>query len=179
MTRFAKEVAGDPLIHFMGRGNDTQSIRSLTIRLRRISAEIRCRLPSGSAHRHALPVQSPPVGSRRGRIHGQVDSVGSRITVRRRATSCCATSASMTMRSMGMAVDKRRFSFEALTAMLDDEPLMRGDELGSSARRHTVVRATWAQALRRLPKPSSRRGPTRSAFSACAVTTNPHTRGPS
>ncbi len=64
-TRFATEVAGDPLISFTHRGNNTQVLtypgRAVLLLLQR---EHRADLPGGRAHRQALPVPGPPVGPR-------------------------------------------------------------------------------------------------------------------
>ncbi len=69
-TRFAKEVAGDPLIHFQDRGNQTQVntfpdhpfasyFSGNTVQI----------CPVGALTATSLPLQGPPVGPRRGRVH--------------------------------------------------------------------------------------------------------------
>ena len=65
-TRFAKEVAGDPLIHFMDRGNQHrgQHLPRRAVRLV-LQRQHRADLPGRRAHREAVPLQGPPVGPRR------------------------------------------------------------------------------------------------------------------
>ena len=82
-TRFAKEVAGDPLIHFIDRGNQTQVntfpddpfasyFSGNTVQI----------CPVGALDGHALPVQGPTVGPRAGPSRpAQSCSVGCRIVV--------------------------------------------------------------------------------------------------
>ena len=69
-TRFAKDVAGDPLIHFMQRGNETQ-VHDLPRRAVRLVLQRQhgADLPGRRAHRQALPLQGPPVGPRPDREH--------------------------------------------------------------------------------------------------------------
>ena len=69
-TRFADEVAGDKLIHFVSRGNNTQvntfpdePFASLLLRQHRAD------LSGRRAHREAVPVQGPSVGPRADREH--------------------------------------------------------------------------------------------------------------
>ena len=68
-TRFADEVAGDKLIHFIGRGNLTQ-VNDLPRRAVRLVllGQHRADLPGRRADRQAVPVQGPPVGPRAGRV---------------------------------------------------------------------------------------------------------------
>ena len=68
-TRFAKDVAGDPLIHFVeprcphrGQHLPRRAVRQLLQRQHRADLSRRC------AHRQAVPLPRPPVGSRRGRV---------------------------------------------------------------------------------------------------------------
>ena len=69
-TRFANEVAGDPLIHFQDRGNQTAGQHVPRPPLRQLlQRQHRADLPGRRAHRHALPLQGPPVGPRPGREH--------------------------------------------------------------------------------------------------------------
>ena len=69
-TRFAKDVAGDPLIHFIDRGNQTQVntfpddpfasyFSGNTVQI----------CPVGALDGVAVPLQGPPVGPRPGRVH--------------------------------------------------------------------------------------------------------------
>ena len=69
-TRFANEVAGDPLIHFISRGNDTQVMTFPDEPFASVlHRQHRADLPGRRAHRHAVPVQGPAVGPRAGREH--------------------------------------------------------------------------------------------------------------
>ena len=69
-TRFADEVAGDTLIHFTSRGNDTQVMTFPDEPFASyFSRQHRADLPGRCAHRQALPLQGPPVGPRAGREH--------------------------------------------------------------------------------------------------------------
>ena len=150
-TRFAKEVAGDPLIHFMNRGNQTE--------VNTFPDDPFASYFSGNT------VQICPVGALTGRPYrfkarpwdleetestATIDSVGSRIAVQ--------SSRNVVLRYLGIdsnpvnwgwLSDKERFSFEAFNsdARLTD-PLMRGDSLGKHhAQGDQLVRATWSQAL--------------------------------
>ena len=69
-TRFAKEVAGDPLIHFLDRGNSTagQHVPRPPVRVV-LPRQHRADLPGRRADRRALPLQGPAVGPRAGRVH--------------------------------------------------------------------------------------------------------------
>ncbi len=69
-TRFADEVAGDPLIHFTHRGQQHagahlpgRAVREL------LQRQHGADLPGGRADGVALPLQGPPVGPRAGREH--------------------------------------------------------------------------------------------------------------
>ena len=183
-TRFAKEVAGDPLIHFMNRGNDTQVntfpddpfasyFSGNTVQICPVGA-----LTAKPYRFKARPWDLEEIGST-----ATVDSVGSRITVQ--------SSRNVVLRYLGVdsdAVnwgwlsDKERFSFEALNSDARlTEPLMRGDDLGKLQSDGTqLVRATWAQALRAAAEAIAPPAPTSSACSAAhASPTSPRTRGPS
>ena len=183
-TRFAKEVAGDPLIHFMGRGNDTQVntfpddpfasyFSGNTVQICPVGA-----LTAKPYRFKARPWDLEEIGST-----ATVDSVGSRITVQ--------SSRNVVLRYLGVdndAVnwgwlsDKERFSFEALNSEARlTEPLMRGDDLGKLARDGTqLVRATWSQALGAAAEAIRLAGPTSWVCSAVlASATNRPTRGPS
>ena len=162
-TRFAKEVAGDPLIHFMDRGNETQVntfpddpfasyFSGNTVQI----------CPVGALTAKPYRFKARPWDLEEIESTATVDSVGSRITVQ--------SSRNVVLRYLGVdndAVnwgwlsDKERFSFEALNndARLT-EPLMRGDDLGKLQRDGTqLVRATWAQALRAAAEAISLAGP--------------------
>ena len=162
-TRFAKEVAGDPLIHFMNRGNQTQVntfpddpfasyFSGNTVQICPVGA-----LTAKPYRFKARPWDLEEVGST-----ATVDSVGSRITVQ--------SSRNVVLRYLGVdddAVnwgwlsDKERFSFESLNSDARlIEPLMRGDDLGKLERDGTqLVRATWAQALRAAAEAISQTDP--------------------
>ena len=68
-TRFAKEVAGDPLIHFQraGQPDRGQHLPRPPVRLV-LLRQHRADLPGRRAHRRAVPLQGPPVGRREGRV---------------------------------------------------------------------------------------------------------------
>ena len=69
-TRFADEVAGDALIHFTSRGNDTQITTFPDEPFAQLlQRQHRADLPGRRAHRQAVPVQGPPVGPRADREH--------------------------------------------------------------------------------------------------------------
>jgi len=175
-TRFAKEVAGDPLIHFMNRGNDTQVntfpddpfasyFSGNTVQICPVGA-----LTAKPYRFKARPWDLEEIGST-----ATVDSVGSRITVQ--------SSRNVVLRYLGVdsdAVnwgwlsDKERFSFEALNSEARlSEPLMRGDDLGKLQRDGAqLVRATWAQALRAAAEAISAAGPDKVAVLGGARLTN-------
>ncbi len=144
-TRFADEVAGDPLIHFMDRGYDTQ--------VNTFPAEPFASYFSGNT------VQICPVGALTARPYrfkarpwdleetvstAWVDSVGSRITVQ--------SSRNQVLRLLGVDADpvnwgwlsdKERFAFEALNA--SDRltaPLVRVDD--------HLEKTGWGDALSRV-----------------------------
>ena len=95
-TRFADEVAGDQLIHFISRGNNTQ-VDDVPRRAVRVVllGQHRSDLPGRCAHREAVPVQGPTVGPR---TAGERPAPPARSAAgpscSRAATSCCATRAS-------------------------------------------------------------------------------------
>ena len=68
-TRFASEVAGDPLISFVGRGNEIAGAhvprRAVRVVLQRQHG---ADLPGGCADGEALPVQGATLGPRGGRV---------------------------------------------------------------------------------------------------------------
>ena len=175
-TRFAKEVAGDPLIHFMDRGNDTQVntfpddpfasyFSGNTVQICPVGA-----LTAKPYRFKARPWDLEEAGST-----ATVDSVGSRITVQ--------SSRNVVLRYLGVdddavnwgwLTDKERFSFEALNSESRlSEPLMRGDDLGNVAHEGTqLVRATWGQALRAAAEAINTAGPERLGVLGGARLTN-------
>jgi NADH-quinone oxidoreductase subunit G len=175
-TRFAKEVAGDPLIHFMDRGNNTQVntfpddpfasyFSGNTVQICPVGA-----LTAKPYRFKARPWDLEETGST-----ATVDSVGSRIAVQ--------SSRNVVLRYLGVdnddvnwgwLSDKERFSFEALNSEGRlSEPLMRGDELGNIQRDGTqLVRATWGQALRAAAEAITAAGPERIGVIGGARLTN-------
>ena len=98
-TRFAKDVAGDPLIHFINRGNETEVntfpdepfssyFSGNTVQICPVGA-----LTASSYRFRARPWDLEAVEST-----CQGCSVGCRVRWRRRATRCCATRASTWIR---------------------------------------------------------------------------------
>ena len=117
-TRFAKEVAGDPLIHFIDRGNQHrgQHLPRRAVRLV-LQRQHRADLPGRRAHRDAVPLQGPPVGPR-ARSSRTCTAVLGRLP-RRRSQS----SRNEVLRYQGVDIDpvnwgwlcdKGRFDFEAV-----------------------------------------------------------------
>ncbi len=152
-TRFAKEVAGDPLIHFQARGNETEVntfpdepfssyFSGNTVQICPVGA-----LTAKPYRFKARPWDLSEIGST-----ATTDSVGSRITVQ--------SSRNEVLRYLGVdsdAVnwgwlsDKERFSFEAWNsdARLTG-PLLRGDDLGNpSDDGDQLVAASWPLALKK------------------------------
>jgi NADH-quinone oxidoreductase subunit G len=150
-TRFALEVAGDPLIHFQGRGNFTEVntfpddpfasyFSGNTVQI----------CPVGALTAKPYRFKARPWDLEEVESTSVVDSVGSRIAVQ--------SSRNVVLRYLGVdsdpvnwgwLSDKERFSFEALNhpARLR-EPLLRGDALGKiDPHGEQLVRATWSQAL--------------------------------
>ena len=144
-TRFAEEVAGDPLIHFIDRGNETagQHLPRRAVRLV-LLRQHRADLPGRRAHGQALPLQGPPVGPRAGRVDLHACSVGCRVAVQ--------SSRNQVLRYLGVDIDpvnwgwlcdKGRFGFEAINS--DD----RLGDAAASAEGDELVEASWAEALER------------------------------
>jgi NADH-quinone oxidoreductase subunit G len=150
-TRFASDVAGDPLIHFQARGNQTEVntfpdepfssyFSGNTVQICPVGA-----LTAKPYRFKARPWDLTEIAST-----ATTDSVGSRITVQ--------SSRNEVLRYLGVdsdpvnwgwLSDKERFSFEAwnsdarLTA-----PMVRGDKLGNpSDSGDQLVGASWAFAL--------------------------------
>jgi len=152
-TRFAAEVAGDPLIHFMGRGNQTQ--------VNTFPDDPFASYFSGNT------VQICPVGALTAKPYrfkarpwdlAETDStypnpMGDRITIQ--------SSRNEVLRYLGVdsdavnwgwLADRDRFSFEA--TMSDQRlttPLVRGDGLGNADQSGTeLVASSWATALQQV-----------------------------
>ena len=138
-TRFAKEVAGDPLIHFLDRGNQTQVntfpddpfasyFSGNTVQI----------CPVGALTGDAVPLQGPAVGPRAGRVHLHVVLGGlprrHRLVPR---TRCSATRASTSTRSTGAGSATRAASTSrrSATPTASGRPMLRpssGGELAPS-----------------------------------------------
>ena len=153
-TRFAKEVAGDPLIHFIDRGNETEVntfpdepfasyFSGNTVQI----------CPVGRAHGQALPLQGPAVGPRAGRVApAPTCSVGCRVVDR-------VVAATQVLRYQGVDIDpvnwgwlcdKGRFDFEA----------GRPATTASASRWCAPAATTWSPTP--LGRRARRRPPTRS-----------------
>jgi NADH-quinone oxidoreductase subunit G len=150
-TRFAKEVAGDPLIHFLGRGNNTEVntfpddpfasyFSGNTVQICPVGAL------TGSPYRfRARPWDLEEIEST-----SVVDSVGSRIAVQSsRNTVLRYLGLDSDPVNWGWLTDKERFAFEALNSEARlGAPLLRGDALGKiDPAGNELVRATWSQAV--------------------------------
>ena len=175
-TRFAKEVAGDPLIHFQARGNQTE--------VNTFPDEPFSSYFSGNT------VQICPVGALTAKPYrfkarpwdltetpstATTDSVGSRITVQ--------SSRNEVLRYLGVdsdAVnwgwlsDKERFNFEAWNSDARvTTPLVRGDSLGSAdPKGKELVAASWAMALSMTASALDGASPDRVGFIGGARMTN-------
>jgi NADH-quinone oxidoreductase subunit G len=175
-TRFAKEVAGDPLIHFLGRGNNTEVntfpddpfasyFSGNTVQI----------CPVGALTAKPYRFRARPWDLEEVESTSVIDSVGSRIAVQ--------SSRNNVLRYLGLdsdAVnwgwlsDKERFAFEALNheARLG-APLLRGDALGKiDSGGDELVRATWSQAIDRAAAAISEAGPDRLGVIGGARLTN-------
>ncbi len=150
-TRFAKEVAGDPLIHFQARGNQTEVntfpdepfssyFSGNTVQICPVGA-----LTAKPYRFKARPWDLTEIAST-----ATTDSVGSRITVQ--------SSRNEVLRYLGVdsdAVnwgwlsDKERFNFEAWNSDARiTTPLVRGDSLGkANPKGEELVAASWSMAL--------------------------------
>ena len=175
-TRFAKEVAGDPLIHFQGRGNLTQVntfpddpfssyFSGNTVQI----------CPVGALTAKPYRFKARPWDLEEVESTSVVDTVGSRIAVqssRNRVLRFVGVDSDPV--NWGWLSDKERFSFEALDH--DErltEPLLRGDALGKlDARGDQLVRATWAQALGVAASALAEAGPSRIGVLGGARLTN-------
>lgn len=152
-TRFADEVAGDPLIHFMGRGNQTQVntfpddpfasyFSGNTVQICPVGA-----LTAKPYRFKARPWDLSEVGST------YPNAMGDQITVQ--------SSRNEVLRYLGVdsdavnwgwLADRDRFSFEAtMSEQRLTTPLVRGDGLGNADDAgNELVATTWAVALQRL-----------------------------
>ncbi len=152
-TRFAGDVAGDPLIHFQARGNETEVntfpdepfssyFSGNTVQICPVGA-----LTAKPYRFKARPWDLTEIAST-----ATMDSVGSRITVQ--------SSRNEVLRYLGVdsdpvnwgwLSDKERFSFEAWNADARlTGPLVRGDKLGNPTDSgDQLVGASWALALRK------------------------------
>ncbi|MGI9600750.1 MAG: NADH-quinone oxidoreductase subunit NuoG [Acidimicrobiales bacterium] len=141
-TRFAKEVAGDPLIHFQGRGNLTEVntfpdepfasyFSGNTVQI----------CPVGALTAKPYRFKARPWDLEEVESTATVDSVGSRVVIqssRNRVLRYLGVDSDAV--NWGWLSDRERFSFEALNSELRlTEPLLTsGDD-------HRVT--TWASAL--------------------------------
>ena len=144
-TRFAKEVAGDPLIHFQGRGNHTQVntfpddpfnsyFSGNTVQI----------CPVGALTAKPYRFKARPWDLEEVESTATVDSVGARIAVQ--------SSRNVVLRYLGVdsdavnwgwLTDKERFAFEAFNSPDRlGSPLVRGADGG-------LGQASWGAAMRR------------------------------
>ena len=167
-TRFAKEVAGDPLIHFQARGNQTEVntfpdepfssyFSGNTVQICPVGA-----LTAQPYRFKARPWDLAEIAST-----STTDSVGARITVQ--------SSRNEVLRYLGVdsdAVnwgwlsDKERFNFEAWNSEARlTGPLVRGDELGTPTDDgDQLVAASWPLALQKAAEALRNIDPDRVAF---------------
>ena len=167
-TRFAKEVAGDPLIHFQARGNETEVntfpgdpfssyFSGNTVQI----------CPVGALTAKPYRFKARPWDLSEAPSTATTDSVGARITVQ--------SSQNEVLRYLGVdsdAVnwgwlsDKERFSFEAWNSQARlTGALVRGDDLGTpSDDGDQLVSASWPLALRTAAAALSGVDPDRVAF---------------
>jgi len=151
-TRFAKEVAGDPLIHFQARGNQTEvntfPDEPFSSYFSGNTVQI---CPVGALTAKPYRFKARPWDLAEAPSTATTDSVGSRITVQ--------SSRNEVLRYLGVdsdAVnwgwlsDKERFSFEAWNSDARvTGPLVRGDDLGNPTDDgDQLVAASWSLALR-------------------------------
>ena len=153
-TRFAKDVAGDPLIHFINRGNDTEintfPDEPFSSYFSGNTVQI---CPVGALTATQLPLPGPAVGPRAGRVapaRGARSAAGSRSS--RPATRCCATRASTSTRSTGAGCATRAASASRRSTATS----ALGAAAGPPGRR-ARPRRRWADALGRGGR--RRRGP--------------------
>jgi NADH-quinone oxidoreductase subunit G len=152
-TRFASEVAGDPLIHFQARGNQTEvntfPDEPFSSYFSGNTVQI---CPVGALTAKPYRFKARPWDLSEAPSTATTDSVGSRITVQ--------SSRNEVLRYLGVdsdAVnwgwlsDKERFSFEAWNSEARvTGPLLRGDDLGNPTDDgDQLVAASWPLALRK------------------------------
>jgi NADH-quinone oxidoreductase subunit G len=175
-TRFASEVAGDPLIHFQARGNQTEVntfpdepfssyFSGNTVQICPVGA-----LTAKPYRFKARPWDLTEIAST-----STTDSVGSRITVQ--------SSRNQVLRYLGVdsdevnwgwLSDKERFSFEAWNSEARiTGPLLRGDDLGNPTDDgDQLVAASWPLALRKAAEALEGVDPERVAVFGGARLTN-------
>jgi NADH-quinone oxidoreductase subunit G len=150
-TRFASEVAGDPLIHFQGRGNYTEVntfpddpfasyFSGNTVQI----------CPVGALTARPYRFKARPWDLEEVESTSVIDSVGSRIAVQSSRNNVLRyLGVDSDAVNWGWLSDKERFAFEAFNhEQRLGEPLLRGDALGKvDPQGEELVRATWAQAL--------------------------------
>ncbi len=151
-TRFAKEVAGDPLIHFQARGNETQvntfPDEPFSSYFSGNTVQI---CPVGALTAKPYRFKARPWDLTESPSTATTDAVGARITVQ--------SSRNQVLRYLGVdsdpvnwgwLSDKERFNFEAWNSKARlTGPLLRGDELGNpSDDGDQLVSASWPRALR-------------------------------
>ena len=171
-TRFADEVAGDALIHFMGRGNHTEvntfSDEPFASYFSGNTVQI---CPVGALTAVPYRFKARPWDLTETLSTAWVDSVGSRVAVqasRNRVLRVLGTDADAV--NWGWLSDKERFGFEALNS--DDRltfPMIRdavGDE-GTELRE-----AGWGEALDHVAEALRATGPERVAVLGGARLTN-------
>jgi NADH-quinone oxidoreductase subunit G len=175
-TRFAKEVAGDPLIHFQGRGNLTQvntfpddPFSSY------FSGNVVQICPVGALTAVPYRFKARPWDLDEVESTATIDAVGSRIAVqssRNRVLRFVGVDSDAV--NWGWLSDKERFSYEAFDSDARlSEPLLRGNALGKvDASGEQLVRATWAQALGVAAGALSDAGPSRIGVLGGARLTN-------
>ena len=174
-TRFADEVVGDPLIHFMDRGNQTQ--------VNTFPDEPFASYFSGNV------VQICPVGALTAKPYrfkarpwdlDEVDStypnaMGDRINVQAsRDQVLRIQGVDSDAVNWGWLSDKDRFAFEALQSDRRlSTPLMRGGGLNKADRDgEELVASTWAQALTAVGDAVATTSPSKVAFIGGARLTN-------
>lgn len=155
-TRFAKEVAGDPLIHFQARGNQTEvntfPDEPFSSYFSGNTVQI---CPVGALTAKPYRFKARPWDLTESPSTATTDAVGARITVQ--------SSRNQVLRYLGVdsdAVnwgwlsDKERFNFEAWNSEARlTGPLLRGDDLGNpSDDGDQLVAASWPRALRQAAR---------------------------
>jgi NADH-quinone oxidoreductase subunit G len=149
-TRFADEVAGDPLIHFMDRGNATQvntfPDEPFSSYFSGNTVQI---CPVGALTAKPYRFRARPWDLQRIESTATIDSVGSRIEVHSSRNEILRYQGvdSDTV-NWGWLSDKERFSFEALNSEARvSDPLVRGNGLGTADPSGSeLVATTWATA---------------------------------